>query len=128
MTVSPPATALARQARHLPHARIACQKRNVTARLDGLGGQVLQRDRCQVGPKHSGWPVHSCGNTAMKGCSWPNFWANSASFSLWGSVAHSEHRAVASRTVDERLLNGNCTEEVGPNSKIWPNTSTENPY
>ena len=35
-----------------------------------------------------GWPkrcklaMHSCGSTAIKGCSWPNFWANSASFSL----------------------------------------------
>jgi hypothetical protein len=26
--------------------------------------------------------MHSCGNTAVNGCSWPNFWANLASFSL----------------------------------------------
>ena len=26
--------------------------------------------------------MHSCGNTAKKGWSWPNFWANLASFSL----------------------------------------------
>ena len=27
-------------------------------------------------------PYDSCGNTAIKGWSWPNFWANLASFSL----------------------------------------------
>jgi hypothetical protein len=35
--------------------------------------------KMQVGPC-----MHSCGNTATKGLSWPNFWANPASFSLGG--------------------------------------------
>ena len=26
--------------------------------------------------------MHSCGNAAIKGCSWPNVWVNAASFSL----------------------------------------------
>ena len=30
--------------------------------------------------------MHSCENTAIKGCSWSNFWANLASFSLGGSA------------------------------------------
>ena len=40
------------------------------------------RERCQVGPNDASWSMHSCGNTAIKGLSWPNFWANLASFSL----------------------------------------------
>jgi hypothetical protein len=39
-----------------------------------------QRGRCE---EDAGWPMHSCGNKARKGRSWPNFWANLASFSLW---------------------------------------------
>ena len=37
----------------------------------------------------SGWPricelaMHSSGNAATEGCSWPNVWASLASFSLW---------------------------------------------
>jgi hypothetical protein len=41
---------------------------------------AYERDKSQVGPNHASWPMHSCGNTAIKGCSWPNFWANLASF------------------------------------------------
>ena len=27
----------------------------------------LERGRCQVDPKYASWPMHSCGNTAIKG-------------------------------------------------------------
>jgi hypothetical protein len=37
--------------------------------------------RCQVGPEDASWPVHPCGNTAIKGGGWPNFRASLASFS-----------------------------------------------
>jgi hypothetical protein len=36
---------------------------------------------CQASPKHASWPTHSCGNTARKAWSWPNFWANVVPFS-----------------------------------------------
>jgi hypothetical protein len=42
---------------------------------------ACERDSCLVGPKDASWPMLSCGNTAIKGWSWPNFWANVASFS-----------------------------------------------
>ena len=37
--------------------------------LRGSSGIVwpLSREMCQVGPKYSSWPMHSCGNTARKG-------------------------------------------------------------
>jgi hypothetical protein len=28
---------------------------------------VLEREICQVGPKDASWPMHSCGDTAIKG-------------------------------------------------------------
>ena len=39
--------------------------------------------------------MHSCGNTAVKGWSWPNFWANLASFAL-ESRQHREPRRAYS--------------------------------
>jgi hypothetical protein len=46
--------------------------------------ETHKRERCSVGPEDASWPVHSTGrgNTAMKGCSWPNFWANLVCFLL----------------------------------------------
>jgi hypothetical protein len=32
--------------------------------------------------KDTSWPIHSCGDTAVDGWSWPSFWANSAPSSL----------------------------------------------
>jgi hypothetical protein len=44
---------------------------------------AAERERCQVGPNGASWLMHSCGNTARKGWSWLNFWANFlVSFSL----------------------------------------------
>jgi hypothetical protein len=37
--------------------------------------------RRQVGPRDAGWPVHSSGNTAREGWSWPYSWANLAALS-----------------------------------------------
>ena len=51
-----------------------------------------ERESCQVGPKDAIWPMHSCGNTDRKDCSWPNFWANLASFSLRAAVRGEAHR------------------------------------
>ena len=40
-----------------------------------------ERERCQGGPKDASWPVHSCGNIAINGWIWPNFWADTGYFS-----------------------------------------------
>ena len=61
------------------------QRRGLPGHLRADQGQVreLQQRRQRPGVrKVLGWPMYSCGNTARKGCSWPNFWANLASFSL----------------------------------------------
>ena len=47
-----------------------------------------ERESCWVGLKDTSWPMHSCGKTAINGCSWPNSWANVVSFSL-------RHRGLA---------------------------------
>jgi hypothetical protein len=72
----------------------------------GTRARTLQRESCYVGPKDASWPMHSCGNTATKGCSWPNFWAKTASLSRvaaqparrvpGGSLARRFGRIVAS--------------------------------
>ena len=44
----------------------------------------LERERMvpgQVGPIDASWPMHTHENTSMKGWSWPNFWADTASLS-----------------------------------------------
>ena len=41
-------------------------------------------------PKRCSWAMRCCGNTARKSCSWPNLWANLASFSLFVHVADLE--------------------------------------
>jgi hypothetical protein len=52
-------------------------------RLGAPGGSPRTSARKVLGwPKDAGWSVHSCGGTARKGCSWPNLWADLASFSL----------------------------------------------
>jgi hypothetical protein len=72
-----------------PRARPQCRFRNrevpriLLASLLSSGWAVVRKpERCQVGPKDASWPMHSCGNTAIKGCSWPNFWACLGCFSL----------------------------------------------
>ena len=45
--------------------------------------QTLKQEGCQVGPNDARWPTHSGGNTALKGWSRPNFWANSSVFLTW---------------------------------------------
>ena len=57
---------------------------------------ALQQKSCQVGPKDASGTMHSCGNTAVEGCSWPNFWANSASFSLATLIKPSDLSLVGS--------------------------------
>ena len=48
----------------------------------GLGKVSGRPTRRQVGPEDASWPTHSGENAAIKGWSWPNFWANLVSFSL----------------------------------------------
>ena len=48
----------------------------------GAPAELPERERCYVGPEDASWPMCSGGNTAIKGWSWPNFWADLASFSL----------------------------------------------
>jgi hypothetical protein len=55
--------------------------------------------RRQVGPKDASWPMHSCGSTAVNGCSWPNFWANVAPFSLQARVTRSVEPSSATGRV-----------------------------
>ena len=54
------------------------QSRLVHLTGPGVGQQptVVERERRQVGPEDASWPIRSCVNTAIKGWSWPNFWAN----------------------------------------------------
>ena len=42
--------------------------------------------------------MDSCGDIATKGYSWPNFWANLASFSLYGWHAAAERGGTARET------------------------------
>jgi hypothetical protein len=53
---------------------------------------TAERERRSVGPEDASWLMHSCGSTAVKGWSWPNFWANLASFSL-GQAGTCSHRS-----------------------------------
>ena len=49
---------------------------------DRRQGERLERESCYAGPNDANLPMHSCGSTAIRGCSWLNLWANVASFSL----------------------------------------------
>jgi hypothetical protein len=52
---------------HLPREARAVE---LLPRLEALlavhAWPLLERERCQVGPKDATWPMHSCGNTAIK--------------------------------------------------------------
>jgi hypothetical protein len=61
----------------LLHVRLALKIRYIYLTLACSEKGVRLAQTMQIGP------MHSCGNTAIKGCwSWPDFWANLASFSL----------------------------------------------
>ena len=58
---------------------------------------------CQAGPNDASWPTHPCGDTATKGWSWPNSWANSAPFSPATLIAQSDLSLVGSMLTMEAL-------------------------
>jgi hypothetical protein len=61
----------------------------------GTSSASLERERSQAGPIYASWPMHSCDNTAIKGWSWPSFWANLASFSLVGGSGRRDGGGLA---------------------------------
>ena len=67
----------------------------------GLGKVSGRPTRRQVGPEDASWPTHSDENAAIKGWSWPNFWANLASFSLAPKRVKELHH-IASHTREAR--------------------------
>ena len=65
-----------------PHGGAGASGVTFTACGCQVSAIILREEGYQVGPNDASWPVHSRGNAAMKGWSWPNFWASLVSFSL----------------------------------------------
>jgi hypothetical protein len=73
--------------------------------------------------------MHSCGNTPIKGCSWPNFWVNLAAVSLFerpfGAASTSltldatQRRRLSPKKVEDQSV---CTCPAVPaaRSSAWP--------
>ena len=83
--------------------------------------QRCERGRCYVGPKDAGWPMRSCGNTARKASSWPNFWTNLAPiFLTWRRprVNEREELALVEQRIDAHVTRVGHRGLPGPETAV----------
>jgi hypothetical protein len=93
----------------IARARPFPQPRNRPERRWGRwneGGGPAAREAFGPPPKDAGWATHCCGNMARKGSSWPNLWANLASFSLATLIEQSDSSLAGSMAAPWRLYGG----------------------
>jgi hypothetical protein len=68
--------------------------------------------------------MHSCDNTATKGWSWPNFWANLVSFSRLvvapgGALIYLNATLCISLVIIYRKYARSCTNDCNAHAHTW---------